>query len=225
MTAKIIQFLRCDKRSTLLFCFYSFNTSDPHSHPSVFILTTLVSQILRQNHKLSAFVYENFVAEGLSPSIQNLKGILQDLIPQLDSPRVVVDGIDECIQYDKDGKPQDLRLLRAVLDDVLDIQSRAYHTVPIKLFVVSREVVQLVSKLSKKPTLALNNENAAIQAAIRIFAHQRLSEIQRGFDTLCGVDSMIERTENTIVAKSDGTYDQSGAQKHDLGSPKEPSFD
>jgi hypothetical protein len=202
--AKIAQFLRKDRRSTILFCFYTYHISGAHPHPSIFILATLLSQLLRQYKALSAYVYVDFVAEGLSPSLHNLRQILATLIPQVKAPRILVDGVDECIQYDNVGNPRDLNLVKHVLKDILQLISPGEDGRAPKLLIVSRDILQVTGMLSRKPTLRLDNESDAVNTAIRLFTKQRLKEIREHFDDFQALDGAIEALEDRIVQKAKG---------------------
>lgn len=172
----------------------------------MFILASLLSQILRQNQSLTAFVYEDFVTEGQSPTIQNLKAIIQALIPRLKTPRFLVDGIDECIRYDNRGKPQDLSLAKDVLLDILQLETFGSGNVCPKLFLVSRDIMQLVSKLSKRPTVALENEAEAMRSTIRSFTRNRLQDIGDKFEDFPNIKEVFDGVEEKIVSKSQGEF-------------------
>ena len=206
LCAKIVQFLQADKRSTLLYCFFNYRMSGAPHHPSGQILATLISQILRQNRNLSAYIYEDFVVEGRSPSVQTLKDILSNLLPQIKSPRIVVDGIDECIHYDASGSPKDLGIIRNVLHDVLQLEAMSNSTFGVKLLVSSRDILQIFDKLSRKPTVALEHETDQIRSAIRTFTHYRLSDVRTRFDSFSDVDGVLNSLENKIVLKSQGQF-------------------
>jgi hypothetical protein len=206
LCAKVVQFLQADKRSTLLFCFYSYRLSGTPQHPSGLIFATLVSQILRQNRNLAAYVYEEFVAESRSPSVQTLKEILNNLMPQVKSPRIVIDGIDECIHYDASGSPKDLGVIRDVLHDILQLEAMSNSTYGVKLLVSSRDILQVFDKLSRKPTVALEHETDHIRCAIHTFTHQRLSNIRTRFDSFSDVDSILSSLESKIALKSQGKF-------------------
>ena len=175
-------------------------------HPSSLILATLISQILRQNRNLSAYVYEEFVTEGRSPSVQTLKDILGNLMPRTKSPRIIIDGIDECIRYDSSGSPKDLGIIREVLHDILQLETMSNTTLGVKLLVSSRDILQVFDKLSRKPTVALEQETDHIRSAIRIFTHHRLSDIRTRFDSFSDVESILGALESKIVLKSQGTF-------------------
>ena len=204
LCAKIVQFLRAPRQSTVLFCFYSYNVSSTYPDPVVFILATLVSQILRQRTDLATYVYEDFVAESRPLSIRNLQEVLSNLLPQLVMPRILIDGIDECIRYDMHGKPSDLTPVKDVLASILQLESPAQACAPTKILVVSRDILEVVGKLSKKPTVALDQESDALTADITRFATKRLETIRERFESLHGVDDILQEVKKNVVSRSQG---------------------
>ena len=206
--ARIAQSLRTystHRRYTLLFCFYGYRISTIYADPVVFILATLVSQILRQNVKLSAYVYEEFVAEARSPSISALQQIMSNVMPLLKMPRILIDGIDECIHYDVNGKPRDINPVKDVLQALLKLEQPSHGTPPPKILLVSRDVIQVIGKMSKKPTVSLDDESDYVTNAIRCFTKQRFCEIQDKFQSFPDVDSVLGDVEDRIVSRSQGS--------------------
>lgn len=200
----MVQFLRAPRQSTVLFCFYSYTISTIYPDPVVFILATLISQTLRQRADLATYVYEEFVAESRSLSVQNLQELLSNLLPQLVMPRILIDGIDECIRYDMHGKPSDLTPVKDVLVSILQLESPTQGCAPTKILIVSRDILELVGKLSKRPTVALDEESDALTADITRFATKSLKAIREKFDELVGVDNILEEVKKNVVSKSQG---------------------
>jgi hypothetical protein len=204
LCAKLTQFLRRDGHSTVLFCFYTYHLGGSHTHPSAFIFATLLSQMLRQYHSLSSYLYVEYVIKGLSPSFENLKNAFQAMIPRVKAPRILIDGIDECVRHDPHGNPQDLHVMKDIIRDI------SYLLTPVnphpKILLVSRDVLQLSGPLTKKPTLDLNDESDAVRTAIRVFTHQRLQDIRSNFQGFQAIDTVLGQLENEIVKKSQGIY-------------------
>jgi len=208
IVARIAQSLRSytvHRRRTLLCCFYGYSISSIHSEPVMFILATLVSQILRQNIKLCTYVYEEFVAAARSPSTRELQKILSDLIPQLESPRILIDGIDECIHYGNDGSPRDLAPVKDVLQAILQLEHYGSGISSPKILLASRDIFQITEKLSKKPVLSLDDESEIMTNAIRCFAKQGFREIQERFESLPNAQSILSQVESRIVSRSQGS--------------------
>lgn len=171
----------------------------------MFILATLVSQILRQNIKLSTYVYEEFVATARSPSTRELHQILSALIPQLESPRILIDGIDECIHYNRNGLPRDLAPVKDVIQAILQLEHYGSGTSSPKILLASRDIVQITGRLSKKPALSLDDESEIMTNAIRCFAKQGFREIEERFESCPNAQSILDQVEGCIVSKSQGS--------------------
>ncbi|KAL1798027.1 hypothetical protein ACET3X_004633 [Alternaria dauci] len=206
LCAKIVHFLRAPRQSTVLFCFYSYIVSSTYPDPVVFILATLVSQILRQRNDLATYVYEEFVAESRPLSIQNLQELLSNLLPQLVMPRILIDGIDECIRYDMHGKPSDLTPVKDALASILQLESPTQACAPMKILIVSRDILEVVGKLSKRPTVALDQESDALTADITRFATKSLETIRERFENLDGVDDVLQEVKKNVVSRSQGMF-------------------
>ncbi|KAF7670744.1 hypothetical protein GT037_011195, partial [Alternaria burnsii] len=206
LCAKLVHFLRAPRQSTVLFCFYSYIVSSTYPDPVVFILATLVSQVLRQRTDLATYVYEEFVAESRPLSIRNLQELLSNLLPQLVMPRILIDGIDECIRYDMHGKPSDLTPVKDVLASILQLESPTQACAPTKILVVSRDILEVVGKLSKRPTVALDQESDALTADITRFATKRLETIRERFESLHGVDDILQEVKKNVVSRSQGMF-------------------
>ncbi|CAN9386696.1 unnamed protein product [Alternaria alternata] len=206
LCAKILQFLRAPRQSTVLFCFYSYIVSSTYPDPVVFILATLVSQVLRQRSDLATYVYEEFVAESRPLSIRSLQELLSNLLPQLVMPRILIDGIDECIRYDIHGKPCDLTPVKEVLVSILQLENPMQACAPTKILIVSRDVLELVGKLSKRPTVALDQESDALTADITRYATKCLETLRDRFSNLVGVDNVLKDVKRNVVLKSQGMF-------------------
>jgi hypothetical protein len=149
-------------------------------------------------------VYEEFVAESRPLSIRSLQELLSNLLPQLAMPRILVDGIDECIRYDIHGKPCDLTPVKDVLVSILQLENPTQACTPTKILIVSRDILELVGKLSKRPTLALDQESDALTADITRYATKCLETIRDRFADLVGVDNVLNDVKRNVVLKSQG---------------------
>ncbi|KAH7092161.1 hypothetical protein FB567DRAFT_434738, partial [Paraphoma chrysanthemicola] len=201
-----LAWLGLDTQFTVLYCFYSYTISNVYPDPVVFILATLISQILRQRVDLAAYVYEEFVAEARTLSIKDLLVLMTNLLPQLAMPRILVDGIDECIRYDVSGRPHDLTPVREVLTTLLRLEIPIQGSTPPKMLIVSRDILQIIGVLSKKPKVSLDEESDDVKAGIRCFTQKQLGEIKQNLDDLAGIDIVLKEVESSIVEKSQGMY-------------------
>ncbi|KAF2812552.1 uncharacterized protein BDZ99DRAFT_413355, partial [Mytilinidion resinicola] len=193
LCSKLIQFLRKDGQSSVLFYFCSYASAT--SKQSTRILKSFAIQILRRHQNLSSYVYDEYVLSGQTPSMQALKSLLPNLLSSIRGPRMVIDGLDECLDSEQ----------KEVLKDILAFSSNvAYGSCPV--LIVSRDVRHINAMLSKKPSLSLNNEESAVNAAIGSFTKQRLLEMQTRFQELDIDRSTMEDFEKQIVDKAKGMF-------------------
>lgn len=188
----------------MLSCLYSYTISNVYPEPVVFILATLISQILRQNLDLVDYVCDDFVNEGSPLSVHNLEELICKLLPQLHMPRLVIDGIDECIRYDFKGSPSDLTPLKDVIATTMRIEKSSLGSSPPKILLVSRNISQIIGQLSKRPTVSLDQESSAVTSDIERFTRQRLSGLRGRFVGASNIDDVLLEAGNTIVSRSQG---------------------
>ena len=94
--------------------------------------------------------------------------------------------------------------MKDVLTAVLQLESPVPASSPPKILVVSRDILEMVGKLSKKPTVALDQEDDALTADIQRFTSQRLSEIRERFKSSVGIEDVLREVGINIVSKSQG---------------------
>ncbi|KAF2493309.1 hypothetical protein BU16DRAFT_563472 [Lophium mytilinum] len=193
LCSKLIQFLRQDGQSSVLFYFCSY--ANATSKQSTRILKSFAIQVLRRHQNLSSYVYDEYVLTGQTPSTQALTSLLPNLLASIQGPRMIIDGLDEC----QDSEQKD------VLKNILAFSSNVtYESCPI--LIVSRDVRHINAVLSRKPSLSLNDEATAVDAAIGSFAKQRLLEMQTKFRELNIDTSTMEDFEKRLVDKSKGMF-------------------
>ena len=127
------------------------------------------------------------------------------ILLRMKSVRLIIDGVDEW----------DLGTVRKLLADLTRLTSAEYcsstHACH-KLLVSSRDIPQISRVLLKKPTLSLSDEKSTVSAAIRMYAHAAIMDLN---DQLCNnVEvSLLEAIEDKLVEKSDGTFAAARAQQ------------
>jgi hypothetical protein len=164
------------------------------STQSAQVLKSLTAQLLRHNQDLSSYIYDEFILKGLTPSVQNLKQILANLLSSVKGPRIIIDGLDECEDAEQ----------KVVLRDILPYASSGVSGVACKILIASRDVRYITTVLSKGLTLSLNDESNSINAAIQSFVHQRILEMYEKFQDLEVDERVIFGIEKEIVTKSEG---------------------
>ncbi|CAI6332928.1 unnamed protein product [Periconia digitata] len=192
LSASVIRFLRLNRQSTVLFYYCSYLSSELNQ--STRILKSLATQLLRLKTDLSSFVYSEFVTKGLTPSLQTLKEIVPPMLASMDRPCIIIDGIDEC----KEGKHKD------VVRDILGLAPA--EGTGVQILISSRDTRFIADALSKKPTLSLNDEAAAIGAAIDSYVSTRIEDMQGKFQELAVDDALITAITHQIVHKAEGMF-------------------
>ncbi|CAD6565730.1 MAG: hypothetical protein ASARMPREDX12_006744 [Alectoria sarmentosa] len=72
------------------------------------VLRSFATQLLTGNASLAPYILETFANNGQKPTKKNLGMILEKMITSVSSLRIIVDGLDECLQEDQDEIIQDL---------------------------------------------------------------------------------------------------------------------
>lgn len=193
LSATIIQFLLQDRRSAVLYYFCNHHSSE--STNSAHVLRTLISELLRINSDMAAFIYEEHITNGHAPSIPRLKQLLQTLLGVVPSTRIIIDGIDELEDHYR-GQ---------VLNDVLGMASVQNSKAICKLLVSSRDIFSISKLMSKYPALDLNKERRFLDTSITSFVHHRLRGMRSRLGKSQDVDSLVYReVEQSLIEKAGG---------------------
>jgi hypothetical protein len=163
LCAQIAHFMNIDKQTTVLYYFCN-NYRSSTTNNLVVILRSFCGQLLRANSELAPYIYEEYVGNGSTPSVQNLQEILPKILSGFKSIRMIVDGLDEW----------DQSLISKMLKALMRFTSHDGLGKSHKLLFSSRDVPQIGRVLSKKSVLCLSDERRAIDAAIAIFVHDNI---------------------------------------------------
>ncbi|KAH0560093.1 hypothetical protein GP486_003386 [Trichoglossum hirsutum] len=190
LSSVIIRFIQQDKHSVVLYYFCNYYSSD--SNKSSHILRSLAAQLLRCNKDLSAYVYDEYICEGFTSSIPQLKKLIPAMLSGIPSVRIIIDGLDE---FDHKAQSQ-------ILNDVIPFASASNGAV-CKILVASRDITPIARHLSKRSTISLNRERVAVSAAMRSFVQHSLIDIRRNLSGM-NVDNNITEIEHDLIDKADG---------------------
>lgn len=185
--------LENDPSFTILyyFCSYYSTKGSKSSH----ILRSLAAQLLRHNSDLSAYVYEEYVRNGLNCSLRQLKQLLPVLLSAEKHVRIVLDGIDEF--PDKDQKQ--------VISDLIPFAAVFATGAECKILFSSRVVRPISRNLARQPTISLSNERKAIDAAIKSFVRCNFKEIRPQFMGK-DLEKIMDSVEQALTHKANGMY-------------------
>lgn len=193
MSAQLIEKLRSQKKGSVAYYLCSFR-NDGQENCSM-ILKAIAAQMMRQNKHLSAYVCDEYISHGRTPSIKELKQLIPDLISGSLSSRIVIDGLDECTQ---DRQKEFLPILLALAKTNNPADTRC------KIIVFSRDVPIIARSMKSKHMLTLKEEAVAIEQAIRSYVHSELLELQADLGDLEMPMQMVGDMEETLVSKADG---------------------
>lgn len=182
MCSHIIQTLTDTPGLTI--CYYFCNSQDTGNvcHE---ILMTMVLQVLRQHPDICSLVANNYVYQGLSSGMTQLRALLPQLLEVIGYFRVVVDGIDEC--------PKESQ--KAILKEIQTVCTTP--TTHCKVLFSSRKEVHIRQKLSGLPQISLDGRQE-VDWDIRTFVKYKISKLQTSNQRL------LEMVESLLVEKANG---------------------
>lgn len=132
-----------------------------------------MSQLLRRDGDLVAYVYESHVLNNKSPTMTTLEQLLRTLLTSMPSSEnrveylwIVIDGLDEC-ELDKQTR------LVGLINQVLNKHSNTTGTIYKALF-SSRHCSDSHHRLQRKSSVSLAEEKHHLRETIRQYICQRL---------------------------------------------------
>lgn len=191
LAAYICQHIRTRAKHRLLFHFCTTVGVDQNYQSQM--LKSLISQLLRLEQGLSIYVLQKYVYKGLTPSISQLKLLLQDMLLSSSSIRLIIDGLDEWDEKDQ-GK---------VLSSLFPI-ARTEASCICKVMLVSRETPTIERLLRKKPTIDLGKEQGSVNSSIRRFVEVSMIDVREKFEE--HEEHLIDKIMCRIVEKAGGMF-------------------
>ena len=166
LCSHVISSLRAARKSTTLYYFCNSYHGDRNLCATIF--RTLILQLVRGNVDFASHISDDYIAKCLSCSMAQLKALLPTLLNATVSTRIIVDGLDEC-----EDKQQ-----RQVLQELLKLSGDRC-----KLLISSRDGGSISKILKKKRRIALGDCRADVDADIRLYTSQALTELRERFDS------------------------------------------
>lgn len=151
------------------------------------VLRSFATQLLAGNPSLAPYILETFASNGQKPTKRNLGTIIEKMISSLPSLRIVVDGIDECLQEDQDE----------IIQDLLRIKGPAPGAC--KLCISSRKHRSISRWLHSKPTIRLDDNTDNVNSTISSFIHPRLQSLRHHFSP-----AIVDGLGNRLLEKANG---------------------
>lgn len=138
------------------------------------------------------FLYEEYVAKGLSPVAKVLKPALIAVSKSTEMVRLIVDGLDEIEATEQKPVLRELKRLTELCGETC------------KLLVASQDIPSIRSMLGKVPQIFLGDERQAIEADMRIVVNATLTELDESLHgALDGAQKAALRA--SILSNSEGT--------------------
>ena len=156
------------------------------------ILKCLTAQLVSKNQGLSAFVHKEYIQKGLSPSVARLKALISNLISSTKDVRIVIDGLDECLDKDQSNIVTSLLPFTQTTSTIC------------KLLFTSRDLRLISRHLKKHLTVALSDERLFIENGIKSYVEDSLSSFQDQLESLGQDKDLVTRIQHDLTAKADG---------------------
>ncbi|PQE30183.1 hypothetical protein CJF32_00003614 [Rutstroemia sp. NJR-2017a WRK4] len=189
LTSRIIQSLRLHPDITTIF--YLCNSHTDQSDLCSHILRILILEILRAHPLLTGHVFENYIRQGRTSSLVQIRKLLPELLLAVSSIRIVIDGLDECQEKDQ----------KTILSELLSIVK--VSVIPCKLLISSRAETYLSRTLRKSPSISLSDkmERRSVDKDIQIYVTHALKELRGSFPS-----DVVNEVEKTVVKKANGMF-------------------
>jgi hypothetical protein len=108
--------------------------------------------------------------------------------------RIVIDSLDEFEQKDQSQ----------IITDIIPFASANDIRTVCKVLISSQDINPITKHLLKRPTISLNKERAAIDAAIQSFVKHSLINICKSLDDMKVDNSIIAKVEQNLIEKAEG---------------------
>ncbi|KAH7068353.1 hypothetical protein BKA63DRAFT_112495 [Paraphoma chrysanthemicola] len=177
------------------FCSYLGDSTDRCSR----LLRSLAYQIIQKRQDLATYVYDNYTSH--RPDEKIMIELLQQLLPELGSTRIVIDGVDEWNAHQHELLTHLKKLIRT--DASLKI---------CKILISSRDTLEFSRNLAKRnKTIAFSNlsdrqESIAIKHSISCFVEARLNDLPSHFDDLDPEGLITARIKRKLIEMSNGMF-------------------
>jgi len=200
LCSKIIRFAQQEENTTVLYYFCNYVLADSTDSNCGIILRSLAAQVLRNNPDLAPLIFDDYISQGLMPSISQMRQIIPTLLSTFQSVRIIIDGLDE---YDD----KDQKLILTEITSLAVTKSLKHSTAISKVLISSRDVNQISRILSRRPTVSLSDEQAAIGGAIQAFVRSKFSQlVSSNLDDISLEEDILKLIEQALVEKADGGF-------------------
>lgn len=137
------------------------------------------------------FLYEEYVAKGLSPVAKVLKPALIAVSKSADMVRLIVDGLDEIEASEHKAVLRELKTLTEICGETC------------KLLIASQDISSIRSLLGRTPQIFLRDERQAIETDMRVVVDARLAELDESLNGALDEDQK-EALRDSILSNAGG---------------------
>jgi hypothetical protein len=158
------------------------------------MLRSLAAQLLHHKRDVAAYVYDEYIQKGKSPSKNVLKTLIPDLISAYAAVHFLVDGLDEVHESDQ----------AEILGAIMPLVNTQHGTSGFRVVFFSRKTSTIERNLRKYEKLDLRTEGAWIEGAISAYVHHELQLLRCDLHDLTLEDALIKDLEQKLISKADG---------------------
>lgn len=182
-----------DRKNKVRVLFFFCDYRTPAHQVTTQILKSYLAQSISQDRDIVPFLYEEYVAKGLSPVTKVLKLALIAVSKSADMVRLIVDGLDEIEATEHKPVLRELKLLTELCGETC------------KLLVASQDIPSIRSLLGRTPQIFLGDEMKSIELDMRVVVDARLTELDEGLNgALEGAQK--ESLRISILSNAGGEY-------------------
>ncbi|KAH6703303.1 hypothetical protein BKA61DRAFT_636254 [Leptodontidium sp. MPI-SDFR-AT-0119] len=175
-----------EPRSQHHVCYFFCNSQESGNICSQ-ILRTIALQLLRRNLDLASLIANQYVYQGASCGMAQLRILLPEMLETIDSTRIIIDGLDECSEVETQ-----MSILK-------DLQRLLGKDVGCKIIISSRREVKIAEKLSGKPQIQLDGRKE-VELDIGLYVKYEVGSIKT-------TDPEVRaKIESILVEKANGMF-------------------
>lgn len=159
-------------------------------------LRSIAAKLIHHSRNRAAFVYNDYVLQGTTPSVSVLKQLIPHLLSGMPGCRLLLDGLDECKQAEQEA------ILKVILPFVLGKPTGS--STNCKLAIFSQDTGYIRSMLKKYTCISLADQSHVLEESIKSYVQHELADLRLALDDMEIPDSIMETMQQTIISKADG---------------------
>ncbi|KAF2994830.1 hypothetical protein E8E13_002953 [Curvularia kusanoi] len=196
LCSNIVRSLRSTGTEVLYyFCSYLGDSSDRCSR----LLRSLACQIVEKRKDLAMHVYDTYYVAHGEPNTLVTMQLLQELLMEMGSTRIVIDGVDEWKEHQ-----------RELLTHLKKLTLTDPNVYTCKILISSRDTFEVSRNFVRRSkSIAFSNlsdefESSEIRHSISCFVEVRLKDLPSHFDDLDPSGTIMAHVKRKLLEKSNG---------------------